>query len=158
MQIANAGDAIVTDGVDLLDINLLQGGGTNYTNAGIHVTIAGSGNTGDVVTGLLVTATGATNNTQYGIDISGITPAGGPETAINIGAGWDTGINLNANIIANIGNAGTDFDTGGGLTLAADLAVNGDDITSDGTALKIEVGGTSTTAIIQIGAGGRCSQ
>ena len=28
-------------------------------------------------------------------------------------------------IITNIGNAGTDFDTSGGLTLAGDLTVNG---------------------------------
>jgi len=48
------------------------------------------------------------------------------------GGTFVTGIDMNTEIITNIGNAGTDFDTSGGLTLAADLAVNGDDITSDG--------------------------
>ncbi len=37
-------------------------------------------------------------------------------------------IDMNNNLITNIGNGGTDFTTGGGLTLAADLTVNGGDV------------------------------
>jgi len=37
----------------------------------------------------------------------------------------DSELDLNTNIIKNIGNAGTDFDSSGGLTLADNLTVNG---------------------------------
>jgi len=49
-----------------------------------------------------------------------------------IGTGWDTGlsmgskIDMNNNLIENIGNAGTDFVSGGGLTLASTFTANGD--------------------------------
>ncbi len=51
---------------------------------------------------------------------------------LTIGASADTiatthygTLNMNANVINNIGNAGTDFDANGGLTLAGDLFVTG---------------------------------
>jgi hypothetical protein len=68
-------------------------------------------------------------------------------------------LNLGNNIITNIGNAGTDFDTSGGLTLADDLAVNGGNITSTGTlainsattnAVSLDSG---TTGAVNIGTG-----
>lgn len=126
VQITNSGQAFTADGVDGLDINITQGNGTNITNAAIHTTITGSGNAGDTIIGLDIDATGATNNTQYGIDISGITGGSGTETAINIGSGWDTGLDAGTNTIVNIGSADTDFTSTGGLTLADVLTVNDD--------------------------------
>ncbi|MFH1849615.1 MAG: LamG domain-containing protein [archaeon] len=43
----------------------------------------------------------------------------------------DGTLDMDNQVITNIGDAGTDFTSGGHLTLAGDLAVNGDDITSD---------------------------
>jgi len=46
--------------------------------------------------------------------------------ALNIGGGTMYGtLGMNNNIIQNIGNAGTDFDSSGGLTLAGTLTANG---------------------------------
>jgi hypothetical protein len=60
------------------------------------------------------------------LNISGITGGTAAETALNIGSGWDTGINLNSNILVNIGDAGTDFTSAGGLTLGGHLTLSGD--------------------------------
>ncbi len=53
-------------------------------------------------------------------------------------------LDMNNNIITNIGNAATDFDTNGGLTLAADLAVNGGDLTTTDSTFNL-VNNTPTT-------------
>ncbi|MBU1125434.1 MAG: hypothetical protein KKC84_05375, partial [Candidatus Omnitrophica bacterium] len=68
--------------------------------------------------------------------ISGVTVSQG-----NLSFSGD--LDMNTKLITNIGNAGTDFVDGGGLTLAADLAVNGGDILSSG-ALAITPGTTLT--------------
>ncbi|MCD4727745.1 MAG: hypothetical protein K8R46_08795, partial [Pirellulales bacterium] len=69
--------------------------------------------------------------------------------------GFSGDLDMNNNIITNIGNAGTDFDSNGGLTLAGDLIVSGDNIDSSGAPLRINdvanqpvyIGsGTATTA------------
>ncbi len=67
-----------------------------------------------------------------GISISSITGTAGTETAISVGTGWDTGIDLNSTSLVNIGNSGTDFDTSGGLTLAGTMTTNGS-LASNGT-------------------------
>jgi hypothetical protein len=53
-----------------------------------------------------------------------------------------------------IAPSGADLNLTGSLTTTGDVAVNGDDITSDGTSLKVEVAGTGTTGILQVGVGG----
>ncbi|MBI2405718.1 MerR family transcriptional regulator, partial [Candidatus Microgenomates bacterium] len=63
-------------------------------------------------------------------------------------------LDMNTNIITNIGNASTDFDTSGGLTLASDLAVNGGDITTSATTFNL-INDTATT--INFGAGATTS-
>ncbi|MDO8335829.1 MAG: carbohydrate binding domain-containing protein [Candidatus Saccharibacteria bacterium] len=42
-----------------------------------------------------------------------------------------SGLDMNANLITNIGNAGTDFTSGGGLTLAGNLLANGNTTIGD---------------------------
>jgi hypothetical protein len=78
------------------------------------------------------------------------------ETGISLGSGWDTGIDLNANTLVNIGNSGTDFTSTGGLTLAGTLDANGqvdlgdggDSITVDGSALTLQTTGAGSDITI----------
>ncbi len=81
-------------------------------------------------------AAGTRWDTIYGVagDFSGAVSAGSLSLTGNL--------DMNNNFVLNIGDAGTDFVAGGGLNLAGDLAVNGDDITSDGATLLINAGGT----------------
>jgi len=65
-------------------------------------------------TGTLTTDSGTT------VDINGTLAWGGATVT--------EALDMNASIISNIGNDGTDFDTGGGLTLAGDLTVSGGEI------------------------------
>ncbi len=92
--------------------------------------------------GLDVVATGVGAGTLTALNIGGITAGAGTETAFNIGSGWDTGINLNNNTIINIGNANTDFNSNGGLTLAENLTVQG----TTGLTFSTGVGGDITFA------------
>ena len=74
-------------------------------------------------------STGGTNNV-YGVLIDDISPdAQNTETAISIGGtGWDVGLDAGANTILNIGAAGTDFNSSGGLTLASGLTTSDGDV------------------------------
>ncbi|HLD96368.1 MAG TPA: MerR family transcriptional regulator, partial [Patescibacteria group bacterium] len=65
-------------------------------------------------TGTLTTDSGTT------VDINGALAWGGATVTEDL--------DMAANIITNIGDTGTDFDTGGGLTLAGDLTVTGGEI------------------------------
>src|SRR3990172_3603382 len=65
-------------------------------------------------TGTLTTDSGTT------VDINGTLAWGGATVT--------EALDMNASIISNIGNDGTDFDTGGGLTLAGALTVSGGEI------------------------------
>jgi site-specific recombinase XerD len=58
----------------------------------------------------------------------------------------NSNLNLNNNLVLNIGNAGTDFDAAGGLTLAGDLAINGGDLTSASDLAINAAGGDIVTA------------
>jgi hypothetical protein len=128
VQISNAGFGTTTNGVDGLNINFVQTGGGTSTNAAAHITITPSGNSGDVISGLQINASGATNATEYGAYISSITGGSGAETALYIGSGWDTGIDLNANTLVNIGSTDTDFTSTGGLTVGGDTLTVNDDL------------------------------
>ncbi|MEK7451989.1 MAG: hypothetical protein AAB664_01505, partial [Patescibacteria group bacterium] len=86
----------------------------------------------------------------YGINISGITtPGGGTETGMNIGSGWDTvlsGTTAGTNLFDF-----TNFDvaSGGDVTTAGNIAVNGGDFTS--TASPFNFLDLATTKTIDIG-------
>lgn len=141
VTISNSGLGTTTSAVDGLAINFTAtaDGGADL-NAGAQITIVDSGESTDTIYGLRVVAGTASDGTQYGINLSSLTGGAGAEVGMLIGAGWDTGIDLSANTLINIGNSGTDFSSSGGLTLADDLVVNGDDITSD-VDLTINPGG-----------------
>ena len=100
-------------GSDALQINFTQSDDLDATDTTSGLVITGTSSSGDA-------------DTYYGLNISGITAGAATETALNIGAGWDTGINLNANTLVNIGDAGTDFTSGGGLTLAGHVTLSSD--------------------------------
>ncbi|MFY9484383.1 MAG: hypothetical protein WAP74_02045, partial [Patescibacteria group bacterium] len=109
-QVSISATGITTNAVEGLAVALTQADDVDATdtNAGISVAITSSSGDAD---------------TLYGVNIAAITGGTAAETALNIGSGWDTGIDAGANIIANIGNAGTDFDTSGGLTIASTLTL-----------------------------------
>ncbi len=120
IDLTGGASGIVTNGVDALSISAEFGNGTSSTNSGLNIIITPVGSpTGD--------------ETFYGLNIATLTGTSATETAVNIGAGWDTGINLNANTLVNIGDSGTDFTPTGGLTLAGALQIN-NTINATGTA------------------------
>ncbi|NIT03572.1 MerR family transcriptional regulator, partial [Candidatus Saccharibacteria bacterium] len=61
-----------------------------------------------------------TTNATTTLDINGNLAWGGATVTENL--------DMATNIIENIGNSGTDFDTNGGLTLAGDLTINGGEL------------------------------
>ncbi|MBI4157447.1 hypothetical protein HY502_01190 [Candidatus Woesebacteria bacterium] len=63
--------------------------------------------------------------TEYGVNIGSITAGAGSEIAINIGAGWDTGIDAGTNSIINIGDTGTDI-TSSGATFGVHVTLSSD--------------------------------
>ncbi len=133
-DISDAGGAVVINDADGLDLNnnlILNVGnaGTDFTTGG-GLTLAGAlvangaatlGNGDDNIT---INA-GAANTfqlTSNGLNVAtngDISDAGGA-VVINDAQGLD----LNNNLILNVGNAGTDFTAGGGLTLASTLTVS----------------------------------
>ncbi|MEM3112596.1 MAG: hypothetical protein QXY90_06110, partial [Candidatus Anstonellales archaeon] len=166
VSISNSGQGTVTNGVDGLSVDFVAAtGGTSETNAGVHITITDSGDSGDTISGVQITAGTATAGTQYGLRVDSITGGAGTEYAISIGSGWDAAMDAGGLPILNIGAAGTDFSSTGGLTLAdgltvssggatisaggltvtaGALAVNSDSITSDGT---LTINATNTVFI-----------
>jgi len=166
VSISNSGQGTITNGVDGLSIDFTAAtGGTGETNAGLHITITDSGDAGDTISGVQITAGTVTAGTQYGLRIDSITAGAGTEYAISVGSGWDAAMDAGGLPVLNIGAAGTDFSSTGGLTLAdgltvssggatisaggltltaGALAVNSDSITSDGT---LTIDATSTVFI-----------
>ncbi len=86
------------------------------------VIIRHNASSGILTDGLQIENTTAGGTITNAINI--LETAGTVTTGINLGAGLTTGINANANTIVNIGNAGTDFDTSGGLALASTLTAS----------------------------------
>ncbi len=155
LAVSNSGQGTTTSGVDGLSIDFTAASdGAADTNAGLHITITDSGDSGDTISGVQITAGTASAGTQYGLRVDSITGGAGTEYAISIGSGWDAAMDAGGLPILNIGASGTDFSSTGGLTLAdgltvtsggasitaggltitaGALAVNSDSITSDGT-------------------------
>src|SRR6185436_240377 len=69
------------------------GNGSDPTNSGINLSLNNGGaDVGDVLNGLNISSfTTSSGSTSNGINIAGITSSG-TDTAINVGAGWDTGV------------------------------------------------------------------
>ncbi len=135
VQLTNSGFGTTANGVDGLDLNFTAASdaASGDTNSAAHITFVGSADSGDTINGLKIDASGINSSTQYAINISSITAGSGTETALYIGTGWDTGIDMNSNIITHIGDTNTSFGSTGGLTLAGLLQVNDDlDVNLDG--------------------------
>lgn len=95
VDITNSGQGTITDGVDGLSINFTAASDAAAdTNAAAHITITDSGDSGDVISGLQITAGTAAAGSQYGINIEGITGGGGTEYGLVIGSGWDRGLSV----------------------------------------------------------------
>lgn len=95
LNLTNSGFGTTTDTADGLSIDYTvasDGGGD--TNAGAHITITDSGDTGDTISGLQITAGTAGAGTQYGVNIEAITGGGGTEYGLVIGSGWDRGLSV----------------------------------------------------------------
>lgn len=130
-QIINNGVGSYTDTAteNLLYLNQADttaAGTTVVTNA-LKVDV--TGNSG-ITNG--VSLMNSAGNLTNGINI--VDTAGGTiDKGIVLSGTFTTaGIDMGSSIITKIGNVGTNFDSSGGLALAADLAVNGNDITSTG--------------------------
>ena len=128
------------------NINLVAGTGITVTpddfNNTITFTIPGGGTNADLLdsvdstqflrsdTSDSFTAGTLTTNPGTTLDINGTLAWGGSTVSENL--------NMNDQLILNIGNAGTDFTAAGGLTLADDLTISGGDITgAAGAALDL---------------------
>ncbi|GIW62866.1 MAG: hypothetical protein KatS3mg090_0692 [Patescibacteria group bacterium] len=97
LQISNSGYGTVTDGVDGLAINFSQASNANNTtNSAINLNITGSGDAGDVLSGLSISSSGISAGSLYGIKIGGITAGAGTEYALEIGSGWDRGLSVSS--------------------------------------------------------------
>lgn len=96
VDITNSGFGTTTDTVDGLAIDFTStADSATDTNAGLHVTITDSGDSGDTISGLQVTAGTASAGNQYGVNIDSIgTPGGGNEYALVVGTGWDRGLSI----------------------------------------------------------------
>jgi|GEM_PF-1313297 len=150
LQISNAGFGFATAN-DLLDLTMEVATGAGVINNVINLTVPAPADASDITRGIQVT--GTTNPTassnEFGINIANLTGGAGTEIAMRIGPGWDNDLVLSdttPNI--SIGNTGTltftddlgntlmtlaDGGSIGNVVVSGDLAVNGDDITSDGT-------------------------
>ncbi len=93
---------------------------------------------GTMTDGLQIENTTAGGTITNAINI--VETAGTITTGINIGANLTTGIDLNANTLINIGNAGTDFDSSGGLTLASTLTLSNNTITCTACIDQTDIG------------------
>ncbi|MDD5290012.1 MAG: hypothetical protein PHT40_02310 [Patescibacteria group bacterium] len=75
----------------------------------------------------------------------------GDQTVVGTTA-YESNVDMQNNLILNVGHANTDFTTGGGLNLAGDLAVNSGNLTSSGNLTlnptgTLNLGGANTTVI-----------
>ena len=95
MTLSNSGNGTITDTVDGLSIDFTQAtGGSGEVNAGINMSVTGSGDAADTLSGLKISTAGVAAGNLYGIEIGNITGAGGTEYALNIGTGWDRGLSV----------------------------------------------------------------
>ena len=60
-------------------------------------------------------------------------------------------LNMNNNLVLNIGNAGTNFTSTGGLNLAGDFAINTDKLTVNSATGNVGVGTTTPTSLFVVG-------
>ncbi len=148
------GGASATSGVDGLNVTF---SGTNNGDA-VHVVPSFSSTaTAKTYNGIELDAFTATNTTGTdivnGMKIGNLTEAGigaVTSTGLSIGSGWDVGLAMGSNLdmqnnlILNIGDAGTDFTAGGGLNLTGKLT------TADSISLSKAVTDTATPTTAQL--------
>jgi fibronectin-binding autotransporter adhesin len=133
MSVSSSGATVTTD-LDALSVAFTQGDDADATdtNAGINVAI-----TGDSVDA----------DTLHGINIANLAgaSAGATSTALNIGTGWDTGINVGSGkiVTSNSGVEFTESDTNptcasGNFTIYADTSENKLKKCENGTASDLD--------------------
>lgn len=87
---------------------------TNITGSAVNLVLTPSGDSGDTIKGLSISASG-TASTLTGIDIGNITGAGGTtnEYALVVGTGWDRGLSVSSQSVVNatfyVGDATTNY-------------------------------------------------
>ena len=132
VNLTNAGQAVVTAGVDGLAINFVTGDGTNFTNSAIDVTLTNGGTgSGDIIRGLTF------NN---------ITPTTATEVGLYIGTGYDSDIQFadltptmsiadNGTLTLSDGSSTTNtvlsvgsLASRGNALIYGDIAINGHDL------------------------------
>jgi hypothetical protein len=128
--ISNTGQASTTNGIDSVQVTFAA---SNASGDALHFAPSYAGGAANGLTYNVIevdpfsptNAAGA--DTVNGLLIGSLTDPGATinSTAINIGSGWDTAINASNGVILNIGNASTDFNSNGGLTLAENLTIQG---------------------------------
>jgi hypothetical protein len=111
-----ASTANIFTGAFITNPNLTQTSGTASAN-GVSVT-TGTNTTGGTQQGFNVIAQGVSAGTLNGLNIGAITGAGGTETAISVGTGWDNTIDTNGFDVTGSGAV-----TAASLTLTTDLTV-----------------------------------
>lgn len=167
-QATFSGNIDAENGLDVTGANLTVGGSNftvNPTNGDIttagSLTISGNQNISGNATiggtlGVTATTTLDSNLVMANGKWAGLGSGKGrmvfTDAATDVLGVQNANLDLNTNVITNIGNSGTDFTSSGGLTLAGDLAVNGGDITSSG-ALTITPNGGSNLNIALSGEG-----
>ncbi|MSU60625.1 MAG: hypothetical protein EXS52_01770, partial [Candidatus Staskawiczbacteria bacterium] len=142
------------------DLFLANGGVINFNNGDVTLTHGTDALTfagGTIVLGTATATGGLTGNVTGNVSGTAATVTGAAQTAITslgtlTGLTMGGAIDLATNIITNIGDSGTDFVVGGGLTLADILTVN-DDLTvalSGNENVEITDGATPTTDTVSV--------
>ncbi|MBD3238013.1 MAG: hypothetical protein GF332_00010 [Candidatus Moranbacteria bacterium] len=97
VQITNTGYATTTNGVDALSLEMVQGpGGTGEINSGLAVSVTGSGDAADVVSGVSIKSSGVSAGSLFGLEIGNIVGGSGSEQALVVGSGWDIGLDVDS--------------------------------------------------------------
>lgn len=145
VTVTNAGQPVVTAGVSAFQVAYIGGAAAVEASAS-RVDLTPGGTTGGTWNAFRVAPTtgAATGVTLNGIKFDSVTAAGGTDSAINAGTGWD---NL---IIAN----GTSIINGSGIVQSAAMSGSYTGITALGTLANLTIGaGNATVAPLRLTTG-----
>jgi hypothetical protein len=98
-SVTNAGQGVTTGGVSGIGVNFV-GGNAAVESSGVRVDLTPGGTSGGTWSGMRIVAnaTGAVAGVnENGLKLDGpASPGAGTETALNVGTGWDIGLDLNS--------------------------------------------------------------